>query len=398
MWVEKHGPGWRIREQVGGRKLTIESGYPTKTAAKAAIARMKTDRWRGDYIDPKAGRVTLNEWVDAWWPSYAATLKPTTQRTEGSRVRNHIRPFFGELPLEEIDTLAVQRFVSALTLGSDGLRKISPKTIRNVHAILHKVLDAAVAQRLIRVNPAVSPRLPKVRRQEMRFLTTPEIGRLLAATPEYWRPLVALLVATGLRYGEATALRVGRVDVLAGRLEVLETMHDGIGGVPLFTDPKSERSRRVVPFPRKLGHVLAPLLVGKDREDLVFTDLDGVRPVTRNFRQRVWPRILDKAGLGRVRLHDLRHTHAAHLISKGRPLTAISRRMGHASISVTSDVYGHLTDEVDEGILAAVDDMLPDLDDGGDLGGTVPEQPGAGRGRPEETAGQDEGRPHNLGL
>ncbi|MFG2165557.1 tyrosine-type recombinase/integrase [Micromonospora chersina] len=389
MWVEKHGPGWRIREQIGGRKVTIESGYPTKTAAKAAMTRMTADRWRGEYIDPRAGRVTLNTWIDAWWPSYAATLKPTTQRTEDSRVRNHIRPLLGDLPLDEVDSLSVQQFVSKLAAGDyPSGRRLSPKTIRNSHAILHKLLDAAVAQRLIRVNPAGSTGLPRIRRQEMRFLTTPEIGRLLAATPEHWKPLVTLLVATGLRYGEATALRVGRVDVLAGRLEVLEAMHDGIGGVPIFTDPKSERSRRTVTFPPAVGHALAPLLVGKDRDDMVFTDLDGVRPVTRNFRQRVWPRILDEAGLGRVRLHDLRHTHVAHLISAGRPLTAISRRMGHASIAVTSDVYGHLLTEVDEGIMTAVAGMLPALDGGGDVGGTVPEQPGEGRTRPEQSAGQ----------
>ena len=394
MWVEKHGPGWRIREQVGGKKLTIESGYPTKTAAKAAMTRMTADRWRGDYIDPRAGRVTLNSWIDAWWPSYAATLKPTTQRTEDSRVRNHIRPILGDLPLDEVDTLEIQRFVSRLAAGDYQVRgkpgrRLSPKTIRNSHAILHKLLDAAVSQRLLRVNPAGSTGLPRVRRQEMRFLTTPEIGRLLAACPPHWKPLVLLLVATGLRYGEATALRAGRVDVLAGRLEVLEAMHDGMNGVPIFTDPKSERSRRTVTFPLAVGHALAPLLVDKGRDELVFRDLDGQRPVTRNFRQRVWPRILDEAGLGRVRLHDLRHTHVAHLISAGRPLTAISRRMGHASISVTSDVYGHLLTEVDEGIMTAVAGMLPpDPDGGGNLGGLATEPSGTRLISTEPRAGQ----------
>lgn len=383
MWVEKHGPGWRIREQVGGRKVTIESGFPNKTSAKAAIARMQTDRARGEYIDPQAGRVTLNAWIEAWWPSYAATLKPTTQRTEGSRIRNHIGRLLGHLPLGELDTLTIQRFVSQMAAGERHpddpekwlRRPVAPKTIRNVHAILHKLLDAAVAQRYLRVNPAGSTGLPRVRRQEMRFLTAPEIERLLAATPEHWKPLVLLLVATGLRYGEATALRVGRVDILAGRLEVLEAMHDGMHGTPIFTDPKSERSRRTVTFPPAVGHALAPLLVDKQFGELVFRDLDGVRPVTRNFRQRVWPRILDEAGLGRVRLHDLRHTHVAHLISAGRPLTAISRRMGHASISVTSDIYGHLLEEVDEGIMAAVAGMLP-APRGGILGGSATEQTG----------------------
>lgn len=367
MWVEKNGPVWRIRDVVNGRKVTLQTGFPTKTAAKAAMTALRADQLRGEYIDPRAGRITLAAWIDSWWPSYAATLKPSALRSEGSRVRIHIIPALGHYALDDLDPLVIQRWVSDLSAGQrrpDGswLRKpLSPKTVRNVHGVLHKILEAAVRQRLIRSNPAAGTGMPRRRHREMRFLTPPEIDRLLAAcSGEYarWRPLVLLLVATGLRYGEAIGLRVGRVDVLGCTVTVLETMHEAGGGDYIVTDPKSEHSRRTVPIPREVADELAPLVAGKERHELVFTEADG-RPVTRNFRQRTWLRICERAGLEGLRLHDLRHTHAAVLISAGIPLTAVQRRLGHSSIRVTSDMYGHLMPEVHDSIVRAVSAVLP---------------------------------------
>jgi len=369
MWAEKNGPTWRIRDLVGGKKVTIEQGWPTKTAAKKRITTLTADRLRGDWIDPRDGRVTLADWIAEYWPSYVAGLKPSARRSEESRVRIHILPMLGEYALAELDSLVILDWVADLSAGirdeADEARWIkrplAPKTVRNVHGVLHKILDAAVAARKIRVNPATGTKMPPRRHREMRFLTPPEIGRLLAAcSGEYarWRPLVLLLVSTGLRYGEAIGLKVGRVDVLAGSLTVLETMHEAGGGEYVFTEPKSEASRRTVLYPRDVGAELVPLVSGKDRDELVFTEPDG-RPVTRNFRQRVWLRICERAGLEGLRLHDLRHTHAAILISAGTPLTAVQRRLGHSSIRVTSDMYGHLMPEVHDSILTAVSAALP---------------------------------------
>src|SRR5690606_1798490 len=148
--VEKNGPVWRIRDVVNGRKVTLQTGFPTKTAAKAAMTALRADQLRGEYIDPRAGRITLAAWIDSWWPSYAATLKPSALRSEGSRVRIHIIPALGHYALDDLDPLVIQRWVSDLSAGQrhpDGswLRKpLSPKTVRNVHGVLHKILEAAV--------------------------------------------------------------------------------------------------------------------------------------------------------------------------------------------------------------------------------------------------------------
>lgn len=369
MWVEKHGPSWRVRDAIGGRKVTVGAGYPTKTAAKNAMTQLRGEQLRGDSLVPRGGEYLLAQWLDVWQPTWEAGLKPSSAASEPARIRNHIRPLLGGYRLDDITPLVVQAFVAQLS------GRLSPKTVRNVHGLLHKLLESAVHARLIRANPASRTVLPRRVRREMRFLTEPEIGRLLAATPAHWRPLVLLLVSTGLRWGEAVGLRVCDVDVLAGRLTVLRTMHEMPGtGKIVFTDPKSAMSRRTVTFTKKVGEALVALTANKEREDLVFTSPRGGPARVRNFRRAARahadgsPRLLGwsawtaAAGVPGLRIHDLRHTHAALLISANVPLTAVQRRLGHSSIAVTSDLYGHLLPAVDEGILSAIDAALADVD------------------------------------
>lgn len=372
MWPEKNGRVWRIRDVVAGRKVTLKSGYPNKTSAKAAMVLLQGEKMRGDQLVTGGGRMLLREWISIWQPAWEASLKPSSYQSETARVRNHILPLLGEYPLEDIDALVVAGWVAKLLRG-DGptghagkRRPLSPKTIRNCHGILHTILDAATTPtyRLIRSNPCAATTLPRWQKKEMRFLTDPEIGRLIAAMPEHWRPLVLLLVATGLRWGEATGLRVGDVDLLAKVpvLRVQRALHELSGtGELVFTDPKTKQSRRTVSFTLKVAAALAGLVAGRDRNEQLFLTPTGKTVRTRNFR-RTWQKALKRAGLEGLRIHDLRHTHAAMLISAGRSLTAIQRRLGHSSIAVTSDLYGHLREEVDEGILAAVEAALAGVD------------------------------------
>lgn len=374
MWIEKHGKKWRIREKEGDQKVTLVGGFPTKASANAALINLLADQSRGDYLDPRGGRITLGEWVEAWWPSYAPSLKPSSLDSAQGILNRYILPHFGAMPLEDIDPLTVQRWTVALLdgTGTKTRRKLSVKTVMNAHGSLHKVFSAAVQQRLLRSNPAERTGLPERPDYEARFLNEPEAARLLAAVDEHWRPLVQLLLLTGLRWSEAVGLRVGRVDVLARRLEVKETMQERVGsGELVFVSPKSKKSRRVVTFTVTAADSLIPLVAGKDREAMVFTAPDGSPVRYRIFRKQVWMKAVKEAGLDGLRLHDCRHTHAAWLISAGVPLTAIQRRLGHGSIQVTSDLYGHLLPSVDEGIMATLDRALP----GPRLGGNVGEQP-----------------------
>lgn len=371
MWTERNGKTWRIRELVAGDKVTLAHGYPSKTAANAAMVLLKADALRGQALVPQGGRVPLGDFLDAWQPSWEASLKPSSAHSEPARIRNHIQPLLGHLALEDIDHLTVQRWVAALQRGERraddpakwARRPLAPKTVRNCHGLLHKILQAAVRAKLVPANPCAQTALPARVHHEMRFLTEPEIGRLVAAMPPHWRPLVLLLVSTGLRWGEAIGLRAANLDVLSTppKLVVLEQLQETPAGELIVVSPKSAMSRRTVTFTAKVADVLLALVAGRDRRERVFRAPAGGDVRTRNFR-RTWLKVLKRAGLEGLRIHDLRHTHAAMLISAGTPLTAIQRRLGHSSIAVTSDLYGHLLPQVDEAILVAVEAALALVD------------------------------------
>lgn len=374
MWVEKHGDKYRIRDDRGGHKVTVSppGGYRTKAAAVEGMKLFAAAEIRGDALIPRGGQVTLNAFLDGWWPHYERSLKDTSAHSEGARIRNHIRPLLGEYVLDDLDSLVILQWLADLSDGygpwvGRGARKaLAPKTVHNCHGLLHTILDAAVGARRIGINPcgATSKSLPAREHKEMRFLTDPEIARLIAAMPEHWRPLVLLLVATGLRWGEAIGLKVKRVDLLAARpqLRVEEQLQErpGHGSDVYFSSPKSVRSRRTVSFTTKVALALTALVAGKDGDEVVFTTATGLMIRTRNFR-RIWTKACERAGLAGLRVHDLRHTHAAMLISANRPLSAISRRLGHSSIAVTDALYGHLREEVDDGILAAIEVALKEV-------------------------------------
>lgn len=361
MWIEKHGPTWRIRDQRGARKLTVASGFPNKTSAKNAMKIHGADQLRGELVMPSAGTRTVGEWSVQWWAARKANLAPNTQKSEWSRIRANIITHLGDLQLNEVTPLVVQSWVTKLSALP---RK--PKTVHNAHGALHGIMAAAVVEKLIRANPCANTVLPRGQVDEMLFITEPEAERLVAAIPEHYRPMVETALGTGMRWGELAGLRVKRADVLAGKLRIEETLSELAGSAQIvFGPPKSRRSRRTVTLAKKNCVNLVPLVNMRDGEDLVFTAPRGGPLRVRNFR-RVWKTAVKRAGLNpKLRFHDLRHTHIAWLLSAGVPILAVSRRAGHATISITADRYGHLMPEADEGVLAVIEAAM-----GGSVGGT----------------------------
>lgn len=394
MWTEKNGSTWRIRDLVHGKKVTIQSGFPNKTAANRVRTVLEAEQIQGTYIDPRGGTITIEEWAAIWWPLKEAGLEPDSRKSEGARLRNHIVPLLGELRIDEIDRLVVKGWVAQLLAGDpedEDFNRVplAPKTIRNVHGVLYSLMQEAVDQKLIRSNPCYKTGLPKIPYKERRYLDDSEIGRLVAAMPEHWRPLVVLMLATGLRWSEAAGLRVKWVDPLGRKLRVEETRHELSGGSPLVIGPpKTAHSRRTVSYPAEVAELLVPLVSMRHRDEHVFRMPDGGELRQRKFWKQVWLRATAAAGLEGLRIHDMRHTHAAWLISDGVPLTGVQRRLGHSSISVTSDMYGHLLAVVDENIIAASAKSLAKIDFRGILG--EPDGgPGATAGKTEEErAGQ----------
>jgi integrase len=253
-------------------------------------------------------------------------------------------------------------------------RPLSPTTVHRLMVQCSAVYSAAQKRGRVTSNPFRDERgrLHRVGRRDrdqheaMTILTHEEWAILAEALPAgVPRDLSSLLVGTGLRWGEATALAVGAVDPLA-KPPVLHVgrawQDDGEGGWQLGT-PKSVRSRRTVSYGLAVLEALIPHLAGRPDDDFVFTTQRG-RPLRpSNFYHRVWLPALDRANAAgmpkRPRIHDLRHTHVSWLIAAGTPVAAISRRVGHDSITTTINTYGHMLPSIDVDVVAALDVAMP---------------------------------------
>lgn len=381
MWIERNGRSYRIRELIAGEKITLASGYETKTAAQNALTLMRADQLRGDSLVPRGGEMTLAAWIETWWPAYRRALKATSQTSIDGVIRRYIAPMLGHLQLGELSEqpLIVQRWVNDLLDGRTLVRAPRPlasKTVRNAHGQLYVIMAAAITHKYVRHNPCEHTLLPEEDddRDEMLFLTPEDADRLIEATPAHWRPLILVLLATGLRWSEAMGLRRRDIDLTRGRLHVrLQTVE--IGGRPVDQTPKTRRSKRYVTFQAAIGDVLRTVLGTSGRpDDRVFAGPAGGMIRRKEFYE-VWWTARNAAGLSGLRLHDLRHTHVAWLIAANVPLSAISRRLGHKDIGFTDSRYGHLLPEVDDGIVTALESTMSKIDFRGTVGESNPAQP-----------------------
>lgn len=321
----------------------------TKREAKAFLAATMTDQARGQWVDPRGGQLPFGEWAERW--RQGRVVRVSTAATEEGRLRNHLLPAFGSTPLKDITPLAVRAFVARLA------QERAPKTVRNVHALLSTILRDAVLEGLLLSNPCLGVRLPGEQRYEACFLSPEQIEALIQATPASSRTLVLVAAGTGLRWGELAGLPVSRLDLLRRRLEVVQTLSD-VNGALSLGPPKTASSRRTISLPPMLVYALGRHLRGH-RGELAFTGPDGGPLRRSNFYARVWRPAVVAAGLSPApRFHDLRHSHVAMLISAGVPLKAIQQRMGHSSIVMTMDRYGHLLSDVDEQLVAGLEQQL----------------------------------------
>lgn len=247
----------------------------------------------------------------------------------------------GRLPID-----AATRADGARWVRDMEIEHLSHKTITDRKSLVSAALKDAVDDGLIGRNPLTKVRAARTERREMTILTRDEFDRVLAAAEPEWRPLLITLITTGMRIGEATALQVR--DLHFGETPPTLTISRGwehTGGPErILGAPKTERGRRTISLPPDTVNALQPLATGRKPEDFIFTSGGG--PIRRGQMDDRWHRWLKAAGIERhVRLHDLRHSHAAWMIGAGASLTALQHRLGHASITVTSDVYGHLLPE-----------------------------------------------------
>jgi integrase len=232
---------------------------------------------------------------------------------------------------------------------------LSASTVRHVHRVFAMLLGLAVRDGRLSRNPAERVPLPRLRRADKRFLDHDQVAELADAAGPY-RLVVLVLAYCGLRFGELADLRVRRVDLLRCRLEVAESVTE-VAGLVVFGTPKTHQ-RRWVPLPRSLAAELGAELAGKGPDDLVFISPEGGPVRINNFRTRCFDRAAVRAALPGLTPHELRHTAASLAVSAGANVKVVQRLLGHASASVTHDVYSGLFDD-DLEVVADLLDLGP---------------------------------------
>lgn len=348
------GHAWQVRYRDPDR-VERSRTFGTRDQAERFARRVEVSKDDGSYVDPSLGRTLFSVWAEEWLASSAAGLKPHTVAGYRSILRNHLNPALGRIPLAKVRALDVRKLVADLVAGG-----MSPSRVRATYFLLQGIMRAAVESGYIGRSPCLGVKLPRAETREMLPLRADEVEKISQAVPERYAALIYVLAYGGLRWGEAAALRRKRLNVLRHRLEVVESLSD-VDGHLHFGSTKTHQIRQIA-IPQSLSKQLLQHLeafVDKDRNALVFTSPEGEPLRLPNFRRRVWWPALDKVGMPRsVRIHDLRHTCASLLIAEGTHPKAVQQHLGHSSISVTLDRYGHLFPDEQDRLAQTLDRLM----------------------------------------
>lgn len=343
----KAGKRYRVRYRTPDRRQTDKRGFRTKRDAEAFANMVEVEKMRGEYIPPKLGLITIGEIGPDWLSRKESDLKPSAYKSLDAAWRVHVEPRWGRVRIADVDLDSVERWIAELgrtkTVDGEKVKGKGASVVIRAFGVLAGILDTAVKSGRLAKNPARGvENLPRKKPKPRVYLDHTQVEALANEAGDR-RALVLLLAYTGLRWGEAVALRVRHLDLFRKRLHVVDNavqvnmeMHVGT--------PKNDTTRWV-PIPPFLVAELARECKGKGRDDLVFPGRDGEYQ-RRSVSFTGWfTKAVDRSGVPRVTPHDLRHTAASLAVSAGVNVKALQRMLGHASAAMTLDTYADLFDD-----------------------------------------------------
>ncbi|MDN5687787.1 MAG: site-specific integrase [Brachybacterium sp.] len=337
-------PRYLVRYRKPDGRQTMKRGFTTKRDAEAWLADMEGSKRRGEFVTVSAGRATVGDLADPWLNGKQVRVKASTWAALDTAWRVHVAPHWASTPVSAVLPSNVQAWIRDLSAAK------SPTVVIRAHGVLAGILDVAVRDRRIVANPARGMELPRKTRRPSRYLSHVEVDRVARASRH--PVLVYLLAYSGLRWGEATALRGTNVDRARARVRVDEAVV-WVRGRPVVGTPKSHE-RRTVPLPRFLVDMLPDtggelLFPGARGEFMTQPTKAGRAPDGAPLVTRWWEAALKAAGVPYMPPHDLRHTAASLAVQSGASVKVVQRMLGHASAAMTLDVYADLFDsDLDE--------------------------------------------------
>lgn len=348
-YTEGYDPGTGKQIQ---RSITGKTQKEVAQKLKAATAAIDA----GTYTAPC--KMTVGEWLDIWAETYLTDVKPRTVDSYKTCVRVHLKPGLGAIKLEALNAHTIQGFYNDLSKPEDGRPGLSPKSVKNVHGILHRALQQALLNGYIHSNPTNACSLPKIVKQELHPLDEVQISTFLKAIHGHrFEYVFVVTLFTGMREGEALGLTWDCVDFENGTILVnkqLQKERGSHGKYQLFPT-KNSKGRRITPAPfvmNILRRVKQQQLANRLRygqllqeSDFVFTDEVGQhlkhQTVYLDFKK-----VVQEIGTPNTRFHDLRHSYAIASIRSGDDIKTVQENLGHATAAFTLDVYGHVTEQM----------------------------------------------------
>ena len=299
----------------------------------------------------KSGEYTVGKWLDLWYESYAKVkMRPSSYLTYRGYIDNHIKPYIGNISLSKLTTLDLQTLYKKL-LAEGRVERIeaqkqpkglSAKTVRNIHQIISSALKLAVEQRLIAHNPADGCALPKAERKEMQTLPVEQLTSFLREAKDSGVfALYYIDLTTGLRRGELLGLKWSDIDLEKGDLRVQRQI-GRIDGKIIEMPLKTKNAYRTLPLSADAIDILMQQRRKTGNSEWVFPSPTG-GPMSPDSVLHMLHRVLKRAGLPKVRFHDLRHTFATMALQNGVDVKTVSSVLGHYSAGFTLDTYAHVT-------------------------------------------------------
>lgn len=366
---KRQPPGrWRVRwyGPDGKSKAKTFGKLPQAEAEKAAItARLD----KGSYRDPKSGKAAVRVVAEEWFAS-KRKIGRTTKRDYRDLLDNYVIPKWGDWQVAAVQWEDVDAWVTELETGpGKSGRPIGAARIIKAYRVLAMVMKHAVFSKRVSVSPCHDHELPRPDDEDEHvYLTFEQLERLADAAEDY-RLLILTLGYCGIRWAEASAVKVGRLAVAQRRIRIVQNYTD-VSGV-LALGPVKNHEKRSVPVPRSFADELGRLAHGRKADALLFTAPEGGPLRYANFRQRVFDPAVKAAGLEGLGItpHKLRHTAASLAIAAGADVKVVQTMLGHKDASMTLNIYGHLfpdrldevADRLDAGRAVALDKLRASL-------------------------------------
>lgn len=353
------GTGKQIQRSITG-KTQKEVAQKLKAATAAIDA--------GTYTAPS--RMTVGQWLDIWTAEYLGAVKPRTVDSYKAIVKTHLKPGLGAIKLDTLAAHTIQTFYNSLSAPSEGRESLSPKTVKNIHGILHKALQQAVANGYIRFNPTDPCVLPKVVKKDLHPLDETQITAFLKAVKGHrYEDLFTVTIFTGMREGEVLGLLWDCVDLKKGTVTINKQLQKlrGTKGEYTLAPTKNSKGRTIAVAPSvvailkrvHLRQLENRLRYGEcwENSGFVFTDELGHhlkhQTVYLDFKK-----IMEEIGSPETRFHDLRHSYAVASIKSGDDIKTVQENLGHATAAFTLDVYGHVTDQMKQASAARMEQFI----------------------------------------